>query len=145
MQIFDRGKDGYILRVAAFHDSDFHRFRGTSFSGRADPGVETDILYQIPASLSMNGSHVILRDHAFGDHVSFYVVDVDNLLGHGANFVVDSFCESWYVDPDFKSQLPVLLPYKANLYSGLYIILRYHSVGTSAVDVLCNLYLHTKE
>lgn len=145
MEIPERGKDGIILRVAAFHDSDFHRFRGVGFIGTADPGTTTDISIKIESSRAMNGCAVILKDHVFGDKLSFYIIDKDNLLGLGAGAILDSFCENWYLSPDSCGQKEVILPYKANLVAGLYLVLRYHSVGQSAVQVACNLYLHTKE
>jgi hypothetical protein len=145
MEIPERGKDGMIMRVAAFHDSDFHRFRGIGFRGIAQGGVETQILFKVPSNFSMNGCQIILKGHANGDTLSFLVVDTDNVLGKGAGLVLDTFCENWNVAEDKQDQFPVILPYKANLIAGLYFILMYKSVGSQDVSVGCNLFRHIKE
>lgn len=58
---------------------------------------------------------------------------------------LDEFGSDWYVDDSTKTQLDVITPYPARIFSGLYMRIRYHAIGTTNdVKVKVNTYLHKK-
>jgi hypothetical protein len=141
----ERGKDGLISRIAAFNDSDFHRFRGIGFFDTAIAGTATSLLYKFTDPYAMNGCQIFLKNQVFGDSLDFYIIDMDNILGYGAGIILDSFVENWCVADDVCGQTPVILPYKANIITGLYAAIIYNSTGLNDVMVGCNFYRHKKE
>lgn len=140
-----RDTDFYSLqRPTPFCAADGFRFRGVGMYGTATAGTETNIVKKMTEERYINGVHMILKNHAFGDWVHFEVVDVDNVLGFGANTLLDRFGSTWYVIEDQQSQNAVLLPYPAKLLVNLYIRIVYHSVGLLDVSVQANLFTHKK-
>lgn len=88
----------------------------------------------------MDGIQYYAKDAVVGDKITFQVVDVDNILGYGANTVLDEFGKNWYVMPDKEVTIRL---YKASLIKDLYIRLKYTSTGTVLdVDMVCNLFRH---
>lgn len=89
----------------------------------------------------MNGIELLVKDATLGDKITFQVIDKDNVLGYGANFVLDEFGKDWYVLPD-KHESIIL--YKAKLIVGVYIRLKYTSTASSGnvPKFICNLYRH---
>jgi hypothetical protein len=97
-------------------------------------------------------------DHVFGDKVDFQVIDkdgvgvslgwydqntFDNILG--GEYVADMFGEGWFLEADSQKQEPVITPYLARIYAGLYVRVKYHSVGTvDDVKMKINMRLHKK-
>lgn len=140
-----RDTRGYsILRQAAFTDTEGMRFRGTGITGTATAGATTNIDYALPEDRYINGMEMFLTNHVDGDNITFQVVDVNNILGLGAGAVLDEFATNWYVAADESRQGHYLLSYPALLYQGLYVRIRYTSVGGTNVTVRANLFLHKK-
>lgn len=138
--------EGALLsRSRAFASSDGFRarFQGI-FSGTAEAGTTTDFDFRVAQERYINGVRLLLEDHTLGDKVDFQVVDIDNVLGMGANTVLDEFGKDWFVDPALHTQPDVLVPYPARILTGLYIRLKYHSSGSTDVKVKTNAFLHWK-
>lgn len=120
-------------------DSTYH-FLGDATSGSATANATTNVDYLIPDTYIIYGAELIYKDANFGDYVAFQIIDKDNVLGYGANFVVNEWVKKWYVDPSttrwvVKSQLGNTLP------EGLYIRLKYSNVSLlNAVSVKINFY-----
>lgn len=131
-----------IVKTTAFANNENFRFRGVSFAGEATAGQTTNIDFQLTAERYMNGGKLILLNNDIDDKICFQVVDKDNVLGYGANAVLDEFIKDFYLPID--APLEINLPYTARLYNGLYLRLVYKSAGQNNVKVKCNLYLHWK-
>ena len=132
-----------IVRTHAFNNTDDLKFRGTGVSGTATKNATSNIDYVMPENRFINGVDLLIKDHVWGDKIDFQVVDVDNILGYGAGVVLDEFGKDWYVDPDKCGQGQIRVEYPALVYAGLYIRIKYHSVGTvDDVLVKCNMFLH---
>ena len=111
-------------------------------------GTEETVDWQMPhvshlgqnKQTYMDGIDYYVKDAEVGDHITFQVVDKDNLLGYGAGFVLDEFGSNWYVMPDAPVTIRL---YKAKLIPGMYIRLKYNSVGsTNDPKIVCNLFRH---
>jgi len=80
------------------------------------------------------------KNHEFGDYARLEIVDVDNLLGYGANTVLGNFGQRFYIPHD--GMFDVLLDYKKVIPGGLYLRVRYTAINAgSAREYVCNLYL----
>lgn len=125
-----------------FSDAGGFRFRGASFSGAAAPMATTDIDYRLNATRWINGGRAIVNNIGADDQITFQVVDKDNVLGYGANVVLDEFISGYYIPQD--GTLEVRLAYPARIVEGLYLRIKYTSTHASGCTLKCNLYLHWK-
>lgn len=141
-KVFD-SSGNMIVKATAFANNENFRFRGVSFSGLATAGQNTNIDFQLTAERYMNGGKLILEGNNIDDKICFQVIDKDNVLGYGANVVLDEFIKDFFLPQ--SAPLEINLPYTARLYNGLYLRLIYKSAGNSDVKVKCNLYLHWKQ
>lgn len=111
-------------------------YRGTGIiNGVALAQGITNLDYIMPADRKINGTQIILQNHAFGDSLKFQVV-------HPQSGILDEFATNWYVSPDKNDQGIIKTEYPAQLYTGLIIRLVYNSVGSTNVKVLCNATMH---
>jgi hypothetical protein len=142
----DRDSSGNAYTyLAPFASTANFRFRGYGMSGTATKNTTTNIDYKLLEQRYLNGCMLIIKNQVFGDKVKFQVVDVDNILGLGANTVLDEFGTDWYVSEDSQDQGMITIPYPAKIVAGLYIRIVYNSVGTeNDVQLKCNLFLHKK-
>lgn len=133
-----------LVRPRAFASSDGFRarFKGI-INGTATKNTTTNLDYLVSEERFINGVRIIVDSHVFGDSIGLQVVDVDNILGYGAGLVLDTFGESWYLDPTTSTQPDVEVSYPAKISAGLYIRAVYTSTGTvDDVSVILNAFLH---
>ena len=153
----NKDKDGYpLIRTGAFSDSEGFRARFKGYEAVATKNTTTPLDFLVSEDRYISGVHLIMCDHVFGDSVDFQVVDKDGVgvaLGWYdqatfdflGEYVADTFGENWYAESDKQKQEPVIVPYLAKIYAGLYIRVNYHSVGTvDDVKLKANMRLHKK-
>jgi hypothetical protein len=131
-----------LIRIKAFSDSEGMRFRGHSFSGEITANSTESIDYKIVEERFINGGKLMVSSVGIEDQISFQVVDKDNVLGLGANILLDEFIKDFYL-PQNES-LEVQLDYPARIIAGLYLRLIYKNTNDQNIKVRCNLYLHWK-
>ena len=122
--------------------ADACKFRGQGFSFTATAGGTTAHDFKIVEARLVEAPYTLLQGHEWGDYIQFQVVDVDNILGAGAGYVLDTFASEWYMDHTKCSQTRPDVWYSAEIPAGLYIRINYTSVGASNVDVKCNFQNH---
>ena len=130
------------LKTTPFEHSYGFRFRGQGFSDVVLAGEEKNIDFRMDSDKYVNGVQIMLNGHVTGDHAHFQIIDVDNILGYGAGFVLDEFANTWYFSGSEDSQGQFILDYPAKILQGLYIRLKYQSTGQNDVKVFCNTFLH---
>jgi hypothetical protein len=118
------------------------RFRGSSFSGTVSGESTADIDYEITQERWVNGGRLLVSAIGPEDKITFQVIDKNNVLGFGANVVLDEFIKDYFV-PD-GGNLEVRLDYPARIIAGLFLRLKYTNSNTSTIAIKCNLYLHWK-
>lgn len=75
------------------------------------------------------GAEVVVSNATLGDYLTFQVIDKDNVLGYGANFVAGEYVKKRGLAPIFyQSQIQCRFPAKPK--AGLYLRTIYTSVGT---------------
>lgn len=90
----------------------------------------------------MTGVTIGINGANLGDTFSLQVVDIDNVLGHGANLVLNTFASSYNVVTDNQKQIDYVNSYPARLRAGLYIRVALTSTGTSNGKMFANYILH---
>jgi hypothetical protein len=74
------------------------------------------------------GAEIYVSNAALGDYAESQIIDIDNLLGYGANTVLKTYVRKKYL---FDSQLQsIIASAPGAIPVGLYIRVVYHSVGT---------------
>ena len=118
-------------------------FHGEGVTGTATKNTSTNIDYKILETSKISGVRVLLKDHQFGDSMSMQVVDVDNILGYGAGFVVETYGHNWNIDSENEDQGRENMIYAAEILVDLYLRIIYTSTSTTTdVEVKINYYLH---
>lgn len=107
------------------------------------PNGTTDTLdYQLAQMNKFDGIQIILKDHHEDDCFKLKLIDVENLLGYGANYVLYTFINNWNVASDKQDQGAFRLSYSAEIPTGLYLRCEYTSFGTTDVKLKINHSLH---
>lgn len=111
-----------------------------AFLFNAPAGVVTVSDYTIPANRILNGSSFKCLSANFGDHVTFQIIVP---VGHPANptqgeIVANEFATNWFVSNDLEQ----IILYKATVYAGLQIRVRYSNTGGLDARFFMNLFLH---
>lgn len=152
MIIPDRDSEGHqVTKIDGVKEPNGLRARIKGSHAHTVPyGTTADIDWLIPqlAYLGTNkkayfdGVQYYAKDAEVFDKVSFQVVDVDNILGYGAGFIVEEFAEENYVMPNCGVKM---ILYKSKLVPGLYVRIKYESTGATDVKFVCNILRHLAE
>lgn len=130
-----------ITKVSMFA-SDNVTFSGKGTLGTAAFGTVSNVDLVMTDDCFLTGGRLRANIPVFGDYVDLQVVDKDNILGYGANVVLNQFVTKWYMRSDDQQQVEILLSYPSKVFAGLYLRLVYHSTGTVDVGVAVNYELH---
>ena len=117
-------------------------FSGDGIYQTVTAGQTQNIDFKLTTTKSVYGSQYYAQNAVLGDYVVFQVVDVDNVLGYGANFVASTFINKWYVMPNTFVDVP--LPLASTIPNGLYIRVVYTSTGATNVNMAINYYMTVK-
>jgi hypothetical protein len=117
-----------------------YTFLGDATSGTAIAGATSDIDFRIEGAYMIFGAEMIYEHAANGDYVALQIIDKDNIIGAGANYVLCEWVKKWYVpfaETRWKctSEMTTVLP------PGLYARLKYTSTGATDVPVKINYFM----
>lgn len=115
-------------------------YQGFKFTATANSVSTGD--FKILNDSLIDGGVVFAKNTAMGDKVTLQVVDVDNVMGYGANVVLGQYVTNWYINPDSTFQVDFKSAYPAKIFTGLYLRVLYTSVGNNNVDFIINYRLH---
>lgn len=105
-------------------------------------GQSHNIDIQLTDDSLLTGASVIVKDATFGDKFHVQVIDIDNILGFGANTVLLQTITNWGVITDKQDQGVLEAGYPAKIYGGLYLRMIYESTGIVNPSVIINYHLH---
>lgn len=124
-------------------EDDRFSFFGKAFSFTAIKNISTTYDFLLDQAYALKGGSFYSEDSIPGDYIKCQIVDVDNVLGYGAGFVVAEYIDKWYVyalqqihiNNEFVGVMPV---------SGLYFRVVYTSDASATVDstVFFNLFTY---
>ena len=86
-----------------------------------------------------NGGMLYTTNAVIGDWIKVQIVDVDNILGYGSDYVVKTFIQKYYVFPGHV--MTVKTPYAGKVLENLYIRMQYKSTGGTNVGLAVNYFL----
>ena len=114
-----------------------YSFRGLGGSAALSTG-SNNVDQVITAARFINGAEVWSDDPAYGNSITFQVVDVDNVLGYGAGTVIEEFGTTWQMHPGCITK--AFPGYIASVPAGLYV--RMVVTVSQAASFHYNLHLH---
>jgi hypothetical protein len=122
-------------RPYAFATSGNIRTRFVGFGPYTFPaGQATSVTEPVTEPIFLQGGYFWMQGPARGDTVTLEVVDVDDVLGGGANTVVSTYVAAMPVAPwDHTGELAA--PTAGNIPAGLYLRITYTSTGASDVHM----------
>jgi hypothetical protein len=90
----------------------------------------------------IDGGMIYAENGKVGDWIKAEVIDIDNIFGFGANTVLYTYIEKWFIIPNDKTTIQT--PYSGKINAGLYLKITYTSTGTSDVTIFGNYRLHRR-
>lgn len=136
-----QGSKTKLYQISQF-SSDLLNVNNKGITGIASAGTVTNIDLKLDDDNFITGGVLRTNTSTFGDHATFQVIDLDNVMGYGAGVILGQYCTDWYMRSDVQEQLNENTPYPAKIYAGLYLRLKYTSVGTTDVQVSVMYRLH---
>jgi len=132
-------KPNVTKSVITFGDNEWPELTGFFFT--ANHGGETIAEYEFEKAYQLQGGAAYFKDSQIGDYIELEVYDKNNVIGYGGGFVLHQYIKRLYVFPnsynEFKdvdlAQLPV---------GGLFVRVRYHSIGSTNVECVFNFFTY---
>lgn len=126
-------------RVLDFEASKLN-FIGTGVNGSVPYGSTTNIDYTVSDDYLLTGVGLNCQGQAFGDQVSFQVLDLSgnaqiysdasqSFFSVPAGTLLNTFVSNWQLSGDWQRQVDENLPYPAKIYGGLTLRLIYTSIA----------------
>ena len=128
------------IMISPFPEASDYFFRGQGGAFTLNPGNNiADMLISSPRLIQ--AAEIIIPDTAgYGISVDFQVVDKDNVIGYGANVVLNQFGWAWQLHPKEKT---VASPgYLAEVPALVYIRCIFNNLPAEDTDIYINLHLH---
>lgn len=131
------------VRKVSDLDADKAKFKLQGFKGSCAVNTTTSIDFKLPEDRWVAGGIIIAQGTHWGDKLCLQVIDIDNVLGYGANTVLDEYVTDFYLVSDSEFQLQLECPYVALVPANLYIRVKYTNTSLiDAVELACNLMTH---
>jgi hypothetical protein len=115
-------------------------YKGYAFTIQANDVTDCDILLTDDAVLE--GVRIIANTVTADDKVTCQIIDKDNILGQGANYIVKQFATDWYFVPGSNIYWDSTTPYVFKIKAGLYIRVKYISNSILNTKLYINARLH---
>lgn len=114
--------------------------QGVNFTAAA--GIETINDFLIADDHLIDGAILTAIGSSLGDFVTCQVIDKNNVIGYGLNVVLGQYVTNWYMNPSLSRQIDFNSNYPAKIFGGLFLRIKYQSVGMAPVPITCNYFLH---
>lgn len=117
-------------------------YKGDGIISTVTKDTSKTIDYKMPEDLFINGGEVFTDNAIHGDYFKIEIIDIDNILGYGANTVLKTYIIKHYQHSTSQSSI-LDNSYAGKILKDLYVRLTYTSTGTTDdVCVIANYYLH---
>lgn len=124
-------------------DADKAKFKLQGFKGLAAVNTTSNIDFKLTEERWVSGGILLCQGTHWGDKISLQVIDKDNVLGYGANVVLDEYVTDFYLVSDSEFQLQLESPYIALVPANIYIRVVYSNTSLlDPVEVAFNLMTH---
>jgi hypothetical protein len=132
----------YVRRVSDL-DADKARYKLQGFKGTAAVNTTTNIDFELPEERWVSGGILMAQGTHWGDKICLQIIDINNVLGAGYNFVVDEYVTDFYLVTDSEFQIQIESPYVALIPAGLFVRIKYTNTSVlDPVECVMNLVSH---
>lgn len=105
-------------------------------------GTVTNLDLALTDDVLLTGGSVLAKGTNIGDSLTLQVIDLNNVMGYGANAVLSQFVTNWYVATDSERQIDLSIDYPAKVIAGLFLRLKFNSTGSTGGFISANYFLH---
>jgi len=142
------GNKKLVPDTDAYQRTDQFAFAGEGFTATAPKnGSTTNLDFKVTAERYINGIQILCSNTGAGDYAAFQIVDKDNVLGYGANTVLQEFAKTWQIADSNQDQGILQLPFRGKIPANTYVRIKYTAANIPLggnVTVAANLLLHRK-
>lgn len=132
----------YIRRIHDL-DADKAKLKIQGFNGVANVNAITNIDFKLPEDRWISGGILIAQGTHWGDKICLQIIDKDNILGAGVNYVIDEYVTDFYLITDSEFQIQMDAPYIALIPKDIYVRVVYTNISLlDPVEVAFNLVSH---
>ena len=119
-------------------------FKGEGKGGIVTKGTTQDIDLKLIEDMYCDGGFLFAGYAEFGDYIKAQVIDIDDVLGYGENYILKTWIEKWYVIPD--QIMYVKVNQGGTIPANVYLRLKYTSIGsTNDIKFAVNYHLYKKK
>lgn len=134
---------GIMVRRLTDLSPDNSLYKCQGFSGTAAANTTTDIDFKFPQERWLSGGALFVKGGNWGDTCTIQIVDVDNILGFGANTVLREFITNFAICDDSQFQIRIEVPYVSVVPQDIYMRIKYtNNNATNSCQVACNIFTH---
>lgn len=131
------------IRKVSELDADRATYKMQGFKGTAAVNTITNIDWKVPEDRWISGGILLAQGTHWGDKVCLQIVDKDNVLGYGANVVLNEYVTDFYLVTDTEFQVQMEAPYIALIPANVYIRIAYTNTSLlDPVETVLNLITH---
>jgi hypothetical protein len=132
----------HIIKRASELSPENSIYNLTGFSGTAYANATTDVDFKMAGERWLVGGTLLVGGGNWGDTATIQIVDKDNILGYGANVVLNQFVTNLQIRNDVTLQEKLEVSYVSLVPKDIYIRIKYTNTSGNPVGVACNLFLH---
>lgn len=130
-----------MLELKRLEDFDAYKvnFKGFGFKsiGTALAGQTTNVDFQLAEERLIYGGQSVLKNHCFGDEITMQIIYKSQ---GNPDVVLGQYIEDWPVADDVQEQDPVMVTYPTKVNAGLFMRIKYKSIGQTDVQVCMRVY-----
>lgn len=118
---------------------------GDAIKATATKNTTTNIDLKLTKDKIIQGGYLFNQNAVFGDWVEFQIIDIDNILGLGANTIIAQFINKWYINSEHSQAMKISTRQGKKILKDLYVRCIYHSIGTVDDVEICINYILSEE
>lgn len=143
MIVLPKDKFGNIINLSSpFASKDDFHFRAHGIKHTVSASSVTNIEFTIPYQhVRFNGINILWGDN--GDTANLKVIDTEQgTYSTIPNYTLDQFGFNWNIETNGTKEV---MPYYADLYQGMRIVVEYSNSTEIEKEIAINLYLHEEQ
>lgn len=131
------------VRKVSDLDADKALYKIQGFKDIASTNSTSNLDFKFTEQCWVSGGILLAQGTHWGDYICLQIIDKDNVLGYGANVVLNEYVSNFYMVSDSEFQLQIESPYIALIPANVYLRIKYTNVSIiDPVEVAFNLVTH---
>lgn len=133
----------YSLAKLSQIDADKAKYKLQGFSGTAAVNSVTNVDWKFPQERWISGGRLNVSGATAGDTITIQIIDIDNVLGFGANVVLNTFVEDMPMMPNQDAQAEARVEYVSLIPANIYMRAKYTNTSMTATPFVgIGIYSH---